>query len=118
MKTKVCFYCLLYHMQCFLHWHFLLLLEMLCQTGETFNGKYIEVSNYEKMDLALNLGTASMNDISDNPSLRHETKTLLRDAHVEFGLTVHKHNQSKEKIKEINIVVENPSTEKKSNDLG
>ena len=50
------------------------------------------------MALALDLRTVVMNDIVDNPSLQHETKTLLRDAYVEYGLTSHKYHQSKEKV--------------------
>ena len=40
------------------------------------------------MDLDLDLRTVVVSDIVENPSLRHEPKTLLRDAHVEHGLAV------------------------------
>ena len=59
-----------------------------------------------------------MSDITDNPSLKNETKTLLWEAHVENGFTAHKNDERKVELKEIRIPVQNPSTEERHNDLG
>ena len=70
------------------------------------------------MDLGLDLRDVVTSDISYNPSLRNETKTLFRETRVECGIIAHNNTQRKVKTNEVNITVENISTEERRNDLG
>ena len=58
-----------------------------------------------------------MSDIADNSSVRNETKILLREVCVEYGIISHKYNQIKVKVKEVHIEADNASAER-HNGLG
>ena len=84
---------------------------------ELLNVDDAEASNRERMSLGLDPHVFVMIDVADNSSLRNENKNILREAHVEHGIIIHKCNQRKDKMKEVNIVVKNASAEQRYNDL-
>ena len=88
------------------------------QLGEILNENNVEVSNRERIYLGLYLRASIISDVAQNPSLRNETKTLLREICVEYGLKARKCSQSKVKMKQISIEVEIPSTKERNDDIG
>ena len=85
---------------------------------ENLNGNDVEASNHKRMALSLDLRVVGMSDVVNNNSLRNETKSLLREVCVECGVILHNYNQSKLKVKEVEIAVQNSSTEYVHDDLG
>ena len=79
--------------------------------GELFKRDGVESLHRERIALGLCLRSAMMSDVVDNSSLRNETKTILREAHVEYGVIAHKHNQRKVKMRKAHITVKNDSAE-------
>ena len=60
--------------------------------GEILNGDDAEASNQERIALGLDLLSIVMSDITDNSSIRNETKILLCEECVEHGTTAHNFN--------------------------
>ena len=69
------------------------------QLGEILNENNAEVANHERIDLGVHVCASVMNGVADNPYLRNETNTLLREVCIEYVLTARECNQSKVKIK-------------------
>ena len=69
------------------------------------------------MALDLCFHTFVINEISENHSLRNETKNLLCEICVDHCAIDHNHDQRKIKIKGVNISVENLSVEERNDDL-
>ena len=69
------------------------------------------------MSLGLDPHAFVMSDVADNSCLMNENKNLLRETHVEHGMSIHKCNQRKVKVKEFNITIENASADQRCNNL-
>ena len=76
------------------------------------------MSNREMMALGLDLRAVVVSDIAGDPYLRNETKSRLREVCVDHGTVARHFNQTKVKIKEVNILAKIPSMDERHDDLG